>query len=65
MTDIVIDLTDNRRFDVNIDRTGNVYCIEIRTNDSKVELPLDAHDFEVLLDEMLLAAYRKRKEDEE
>ena len=65
MTDIVIDLTDNKRFEVNIDRSGNVFCVGIRTNDSKVELPLDAHDFEVLLDEMLLAAYRKRKEDEE
>ena len=64
MTDIVIDLTDNRRFDVNIDRTGNVYCIEIRTNDSKVELPLDAYDFDVLIDEMLRVAHRKRKDEE-
>lgn len=59
--EIVIDLTDSREFEPNVDRSGNVYGVEVKTEYSKAELVLDEWAFEKLLDAMLQVAPRKRQ----
>lgn len=59
--EIVVDLTDSREFEPNIDRSGNVYGVEVKTEYSKAELVLDEWQFDLLRQAINQQVSKKRQ----
>jgi hypothetical protein len=49
MTRTEIDLTDSKRFDVDITKSGNVVSVVMATDSGKVEMVMDMCDFVELI----------------
>lgn len=59
MTRFELDLTDSKRFETDITKSGNVVSVNIVTEHGKVELVLDMCDFVELMAQGDLMANKK------
>lgn len=58
--EFTLDLTDSKQFAPDIAKSGNIITVELKTEYSKVELVMDACDFEALINQGCLTLNKKK-----